>query len=175
MKRISIENIGERKQHREILNQLLNHPKGLTLHELTYLLTQKKIMHERILMERTLGSDRKDVFNSRQRIHDCLDDLKELNIIRKFDKKYIIDIEKFHLCILYMDAETEINKIMDFINDFKKYIQRYPNIFKNSSHKELTELINSNINRYKRYFTYINDEKLIELIKINKKYLRISK
>ena len=82
MQKINLENILDKKQHWHILNKLAFHPEGLTLHEVTYLLTHKKNMYQMSKLDQKFKHNREDIFKSRQRIFDCLQDLIKIRIIK---------------------------------------------------------------------------------------------
>jgi len=95
MREITLDNVFENKQYSSILDMLGLHPEGLTLQELTYLLTTINITHKYSKML-NLGRERKNIFLSRQRIQDCLTVLRTLKLVIKIGKKYLLT-EKSHV------------------------------------------------------------------------------
>lgn len=91
MRKITIENVFEKEQHVSILEVLRQHSEGLTLHELTYLLSTRDIIQNYSKLQERFGHNRKNIFTSkepRKRINDCLNGLKSLTLVTKDNKKY---------------------------------------------------------------------------------------
>ena len=111
MKKITQDIILEKKQHLHILNTLVQHSFGLTLHELTYLLTKKNNMYKMSSLQERFGVSRINVFKTRQRINDCLTDLKRLNLIHKKGVKYQLNLLELHLLLKREKLHDELKKI----------------------------------------------------------------
>lgn len=123
MKKISIEDLHNKKQHISILDVLYQLTDGITLQDLTYLLTLKKNMYNLShLVNRFGNKNRKDIFPTRQRINDCCTDLKYLGLIKKINKKYYLNYPGIELYTQYLRNQQEINKwIKENKELFKKY------------------------------------------------------
>jgi hypothetical protein len=127
MKRLTIEDIHKKKQHISILDVLYKYTDGITLQELTYLLTLKKNMYNLSkLVTKFEEESRKDIFNSRQRVNDCCNDLKHLGLIKKSEKKYYFNYPGIKLLKQYLRNKHEINiwriRNINLFKDFHKII-----------------------------------------------------
>jgi len=178
MQKITLENILDKKQHWHILNKLAFHPEGLTLHELTYLLTHKKNMYQMIKLDQKFKHNRENIFKSRQRIFDCLQDLIKIRVIKKEEKKFIINIGNFHYCIRYKTLKNDFEKALFILIDEKEEFKSIEEEFKkgylkkedddsflHASKLKLFErnFIKSSLIDYKKIFPNFSKEKLIEL------------
>lgn len=112
MKKITQELILEKKQYLHILNSIaIYSPRGLSLHELTYLLTNNNNMYKMSLLHKNFGNLRKDIFKTRQRIYDCITNLINLNLIYKTKNKYHLNLNEFHLLFVRVKYQDELKKI----------------------------------------------------------------
>jgi len=114
MKKITKDIILDKKQHLRILDAFIQHsPHNLTLHDLTYLLTNKEKMYKIDLLQMRFGRSRKNIFKTRQRIQDCLTDLINLDLIHKRGREYrfnLIKIKELYLHISLYNQLEEIEK-----------------------------------------------------------------
>jgi|GEM_PF-4711753 len=129
MKTISLENLHEKPQHLSILDMLWRYPEGLSLHELTYLLTTKKNMQKLSELNKRFNPyfphnskiERKNIFKTRQRINDCLTDLKHLKFIIKNKKKYKISLAQIDVYVSYNKHLIESIKFKMLLKLMSKY------------------------------------------------------
>jgi len=152
MKRISIEDLHDKEQHISILDVLYKHTEGITLQDLTYLLTFKKNMYNLSKLVSRFGQkNRKGVFPTRQRINDCCSDLKYLGLIKKIDKKYYLNYTGILLYTQYLRNNREINK---WVKQNKELFKKYNKIIitgdEGISKKELIEIENTILNNIKK-------------------------
>ena len=128
MKKLTKENILEKKQHMHILYTLYKHY-DLTLHELTYLLTTVKNMYQLSELLQRFGSTRKNIFTSRQRINDCLTDLKHLKLVEKIGRKYRPNIFELGLCLLREETKRGMDRQMEELRkEGEKLAEEYEHI-----------------------------------------------
>jgi hypothetical protein len=149
MKKITQENLFEKNQHLSILEMLWRYPDGLFLYELTYLLTRMKNMNKMSYLKGRFISERKNIFKTRQRINDCLRDLRRINFILKDGKKYKINWPEVKLFNDYINITREAKRLLkeskeeyeeivevlkyaneeeqkDFDNNMKEYAKKNP-------------------------------------------------
>jgi len=148
MKKISIEDLHNKKQHISILDVLYKYNDGITLQDLTYLLTIQKNMYKLSSLVIRFGKkNRKDIFSTRQRINDCCSDFKYLGLIKKIDKNYYLNYAAIKLYKQYLRNKQEINswkrKNENLFKDFNKIIISPE---KNISKEELYEIENEILN-----------------------------
>ena len=137
MRKISIENLHTKNQHLNIMDMLFRYHNGLSLHELTYLLTTRKNMQKMSGLRKCFGLERKNIFKTRQRINDCLNDLKRLELIIKNEKKYELNMIATYTYECYLRNQKEIAKAVDELNkEFKELIEG----FKNLNEEDINEL-----------------------------------
>lgn len=138
MKKITQDIIKEKKQHLHILKALKQHsPLGLTLHDLTYLLTNKNNMYKMSSLQERFGKSRNDVFKTRQRIHDCLTDLKRINLIQKTREKYRLNLFEFYFLI---QRERLNNQLKEYEQEERANFEKIRNDMKYLSERELEEI-----------------------------------
>ena len=152
MKKISIEDLHNKKQHISLLDVLYKHTDGITLQDLTYLLTLKKNLYNLSHLVSRFGiRNRKDIFPTRQRINDCCSDLNYLGLIKKIDKKYYLNFPGILLYTQYLRNQQEINK---WVNQNKKLFKKYNKFIiagdGGISKKELIEIENEILNDIKQ-------------------------
>jgi len=157
MRKITIENVFEKEQHVSILEVLRQYSEGLTLHELTYLLSTGKLTKNYYKLQERFGRYRKNIFSSkepRKRINDCLNVLKSFTLIIKNNKKYQLTTLSPELLslignnnILKLHSLCAQDKNQELHNFFKKYqniffdsiirddIQIYPHLINSISAK----------------------------------------
>ena len=124
MEKITLDIILEKKQHLHILNTLAKHdPLRLTLHELTYLLTDKSNMYQMSLLQKKIGYSRKNIFKTRQRIYDCLNDLKRLNLVKKTRNKYHLNLFELHILIQREKIRNELKEAEEQLRTESKEIE----------------------------------------------------
>lgn len=187
MQKITLENILDKKQHWHILNKLAFHPKGLTLHELTYLLTRKKNMYQMSELHQKFKHNRENIFKSRQRIFDCLQDLIKIRVTKKEEKIYIINIGNFHYCIRHKTLKNDFEKALFILREEREEFYSIEDEFKKEylkkedddsffKHNELNlferKFIKSSLDDYKKIFPNFSKKKLIELFYENYPFLK---
>jgi len=143
MQKITMENVFDKEQHLSILDILDQYPDGLTLHELTYHLCKKPKMYNFSKLQERFGNERKNVFkskNPRQRIYDCLYDLKSLNLVIKVHKQYkLANLSKEMLSLI-----ANINILKQRLKNIQMTTFQYCKNYENSEdaihEQELREL-----------------------------------
>ena len=152
MKKISIEDLHNKKQHISILDVLYQYTDGITLQDLTYLLTNKKNLYNlSYLVSRFGNKNRKGLFLTRQRINDCCSDLKYLGLIKKINKKYYLNYPGIMLYTQYLENQQEINKWVKLNEEnFKKYYKIIITGEEKISKQELIEIENEILNDIKQ-------------------------
>lgn len=144
MEKITIDNVFDKEQFFRILEKLNKHPEGLTLRELTYLLSDKKNMQNfSTLQERFKGESRKKVFygiEPRKRIQTCLLKLKTppLNLIYKDEEKYKLSQLTPHLLSLLMNINILQSKFKDACISQHFYNQKSESFMKEVIIKKLS-------------------------------------
>jgi len=140
MKKIIEDKILDKKPHLQILNTLIQHsPHGLTLHELTYLLTNKENMYEIDLLKKRLGRSRNNIFKTRQRIQDCLTDLKLLDMIYKKGKKYRLNLMKIKELYLHVSFYNQLEELEEELSKQYENFKYYINNINDKEEKEFEE------------------------------------
>jgi len=117
MKELNKENILENVQHNNILRVLNAYADGLTLLELTYLLTKKEIKKNLRVLQKKFSphypqekESRQSLFKTRQRIYECIKTLRRLELVKKEGKKYILDdILRREVCYHAMNLDRKID------------------------------------------------------------------
>jgi len=151
MRKIDKENIFEKRQHLTILKMLNKYHEGLTLHELTYLLTTRenmqnmKKLHERFnpYFPHEKKTNRQDVFKTRQRINDCIKDMKHLKFIVKDQKKYIMNFTEVFTCGLSIKWRKEYKKIVEEqIQEARRDIEEEEKILRKATKEEIKKIAN---------------------------------
>lgn len=117
MRKISKENLLEKEQHLSIIDMLFKYPDGLTLHELTYLLTTRKNMKKMSSLQRDFGNERRNIFKTRQRIVDCLTDIKWMR--KKEGKKYVLDFHQLITWVNYVKQQKLNELITKKLQEYK--------------------------------------------------------
>ena len=128
MKEISLANIHENPQYFSIIEELIIYRKGLTLHEMMYLLSKKTLTKFESQLEEKFGKkNRKDIFKTRQRLCDCLRKLKEeeeIGIVYKTNRTYHLDLPTIFYWLDVKDATEEYNKKMKKAEEDRKKITK---------------------------------------------------
>ena len=107
---------------------------NFTLHDLTYLLTNKDSMYKIDLLEIRFGISWKNVFKTRRRIQDCLTDLKRINLIYKTKGKYWLNLFELHLLFQREQLYNELKKIeKELTLEYVVYENKIKNLSKEES------------------------------------------
>lgn len=131
MERLTLFNLHKNKQYVAIIKSLLDYSDGLHLNELTYLLSNKKGMKNYSRLQLKLGKNRKNIFKSKQRICDCLRNLREIGLVYLDEAVYLLDLPSFfHWCDTRdanIEYEKRIKKSLKKCNAISKMIdEKYP-------------------------------------------------
>jgi len=138
MKKISFENLIEKEQHLNIMDMFFKYPDGLTLHELTYLLTNRRNMQNLSSLIKNFGTERRNIFTTNQRILDCLTDLEWMIIKNKIKKRkkiitrYKLDSNLLFLWLNYVRVQKHNEMILSDMSILLNLLQYYSKIKKTS-------------------------------------------
>lgn len=116
MEKITLLNLHKKEQYIAVVFTLAKFSKGLSLQELTYLLSDKKNMNKLgYLTEKFQNIRRREYFRSRQRICDVLRKMREIGLIEYKNGIYSLNIRiLFYWCEL-RKAEKKYNDMFDNI------------------------------------------------------------
>jgi hypothetical protein len=82
-------------------------------------------------LQEKFGRGRLDIFRTRQRINDCLNQLKRINLIVKEDKRYKIDYFGLMEYTKFLEMGKQIEEFLEQMrNEYKDLAKDYRNVQK---------------------------------------------
>ena len=129
MKEKTLENIHKNPKYISILLPLIRYRKGLTLHELMFLLSKVNLVKHKMKLTDRFGREtkRKNIFKKRQRLCDYLKRLRRIGLIYKDNRKYKIELSALLYWCDIRDAaityQKRIKKAKEKYKKSSKYIK----------------------------------------------------
>ena len=149
MKKLNKDNILEKPQYCYILLELVKSIPGLTLHELTYLLSIQPIKYRNsMIAEKFEKRTRKNIFKTRQRIQDCLTNLIKLHLVDKKEKSYRVNFYELYLLI---QEEKIKNELIIAEQELRKQFEEIKQEFNNLNDVEKSETMKDISQSFQEY------------------------
>lgn len=144
MKKLTLQDIHKNGKYLAIISTLARYNKGLSLHEIMYLLSEYNLTKYHSKLEDKFGKkNRKNYFNTRQQLSDYLRRLRYLGIVVLEEGIYKFDLPTlFYWCDIN-DATIEYNrklkKAKETRRENEQFFLKYPNK-KQKAMEELTPI-----------------------------------